>query len=394
MKSLTRYIIAELLKTFCLTLTAMTVLTVLLFVAQEGLKQGLSARSIVQLVPYIVPNALYVAIPGTMLFTACLIYGRMSADNEIIAIQSSGISPMRMMYPVLVLATLLSLLTVWLNDVAVSWGRDGIYQVVLRSVEQTVYSTLSSNHSFSNDHVSISVASVNDRQMIFPSVVMKQCESKTAKTINAETAELHCDLQRGMLSVTLRNGTVNFDQGGTFHFDEIAPEISLTDLTRKDGNLHSPSNYPLHELDSIIEQQAAGSNRLRKRLAMNAGLQMLGGDLLLLKPQLWQQHLRAIENTQTRAHRLKAEPWRRWANGFSCLFFAMVGAPLAIRLKNADVWTSFGVCFIPILLVYFPLMLLALDRAKSGAVPPQSIWFGNVILLIVSIYLLRKTIKA
>jgi len=94
-----------------------------------------------------------------------------------------------------------------------------------------------------------------------------------------------------------------------------------------------------------------------------------------------------------RLHRLQTEPWRRWANGFSCFFFVLVGAPLAIRMRNADLWTSFAVCFLPILIVYYPLMAYGVDRAKCGELPPYAVWLGNVILAAAGLWLLRKIVR-
>ena len=89
----------------------------------------------------------------------------------------------------------------------------------------------------------------------------------------------------------------------------------------------------------------------------------------------------------------RAEPWRRWANGFSCFFFVLVGAPLAIRWRSADVWTSFGICFLPILCVYYPLLAFSVDRAKCGVLPPYAVWLGNVVLLVLGGWLLRRVIR-
>ena len=56
-------------------------------------------------------------------------------------------------------------------------------------------------------------------------------------------------------------------------------------------------------------------------------------------------------------------------------------------------WTSFGLCFLPILLLYYPLLMYGLDRAKSGALPPYCIWLGNLVLLGGSFWLLRKVMR-
>ncbi|MCH8252900.1 MAG: LptF/LptG family permease [Planctomycetes bacterium] len=119
------------------------------------------------------PNALRFAVPGTLLFSACSVYGRMSAHNEISAIKSLGISPWVIIFPGLVLAFLFSLLTVWLNDVAVSWGRHGMQRVVIESIEQIAYSKLRTQKAYSTPNFSISVKRVVDKTLIRPTLVLQ-----------------------------------------------------------------------------------------------------------------------------------------------------------------------------------------------------------------------------
>ena len=93
---------------------------------------------------------------------------------------------------------------------------------------------------------------------------------------------------------------------------------------------------------------------------------------------------------RVRMYRLVIEPARRWANGFSCLCFVLIGAPAGILLRNSDFLTSFFACFMPILLVYYPLLFLGVDQAKLGILPSWSVWTGNVILMICGVWLLRR----
>ena len=99
MSRITRYVIFELLKTFLLTLSAMTLMMVLVFLIQEGVREKLSVTAILELIPYVIPTSLSFAIPGTVLFAASIVYGRMSAKNEIIAIKAMGIPPSRIIVP-------------------------------------------------------------------------------------------------------------------------------------------------------------------------------------------------------------------------------------------------------------------------------------------------------
>ena len=88
--------------------------------------------------------------------------------------------------------------------------------------------------------------------------------------------------------------------------------------------------------------------------------------------------------------RLQTEPWRRWAWGFSCFFFVLVGAPLAMLAKTSDYWSTFGLCFLPTLIVYYPLFIFGLEQAKDGIVPPYGVWMGNVILAVIGIMLIVR----
>jgi lipopolysaccharide export system permease protein len=126
---------------------------------------------------------------------------------------------------------------------------------------------------------------------------------------------------------------------------------------------------------------------------LEAAYQMMTGGFEDLTGDEWLARRGMLEHAETRLTRLQTEPWRRWANGFSCLFFVLVGAPLAIRLRTADVWSSFGACFLPILCVYYPLLMYGVERAKGGALPPYSVWLGNVILLLIGCWLLRKVLR-
>ncbi len=56
--------------------------------------------------------------------------------------------------------------------------------------------------------------------------------------------------------------------------------------------------------------------------------------------------------------------------------------PVAMLWRHADGLTNFFVCFLPILAVYYPLLMIGEDLSTSGTLPPISFWMGNVILAI------------
>ena len=121
MRRITSYVLVEMLSVFSVTLAGITTLMILGVVVSEGMREGLGLGPIVRMVPYVIPMALQVSVPATILMAASGVYGRMSADNEIVAIKSMGISPLAVLYPALSLAFIVSLVAVWINDIAVSW---------------------------------------------------------------------------------------------------------------------------------------------------------------------------------------------------------------------------------------------------------------------------------
>ena len=87
------------------------------------------------------------------------------------------------------------------------------------------------------------------------------------------------------------------------------------------------------------------------------------------------------------------EPWRRWANGFSCVCFVLVGAPMAIRMRNADFLTSFFLCFLPILVIYYPVFMLGVSRVKAGVLPPPAVWLANLLIALWGLWLMRRVVR-
>jgi len=69
------------------------------------------------------PEMLGITLPVAMLYAVSSAFGRMTGTNEIVALKSLGISPMVVVWPVLVLTGFLSLGTVWMYEIAATWCR-------------------------------------------------------------------------------------------------------------------------------------------------------------------------------------------------------------------------------------------------------------------------------
>jgi len=394
MTLITRHILFELARMFAITLGGLTLLMILVGVAQEAMRQGLGMGPILKLMPYMLPNALRFAAPGAVLFSACSVYGRMSASNEITAIKAAGVSPWATVKPALVLAFMLSLLTVWLNDVAVTWGRQGVHRVVLQSVEQIAYGMLRTKRAYSTSKFDICVQGVEGKTLIRPTVVVNGSGDEPPITFTSHKAEIRSRPERGTLVFVMHDGAMEVgDQASLVFHDQIQHEVPLSEASDSSDSDNGPSEIPLGTLGSAAVKQQAEMDHLEETIATQTGMNLLMGEFSNLNDGARERHAKQLEQAGSRLYRLQTEPWRRWATGFSCFFFVWVGAPLAIRLRNADLWTSFGVCFLPILLIYYPLLAFGVDRAKCGALPPYSVWLGNLILLGVGAIVLRRIIR-
>ena len=60
----------------------------------------------------------------------------------------------------------------------------------------------------------------------------------------------------------------------------------------------------------------------------------------------------------------------------------------AMKLKAGNFATTFGICFLPILLLYYPLFMVGLNGAKQMTLPAYGAWLGNAACLLIGGFLL------
>ena len=394
MNILARSILFDLVKVFALWLVILTFVMVLIGIGQEAVRMNLGVGPTLKLIPFALPNALAFAVPGTILFSVCFVYGRMSADNEVVAIKSMGISPLSLLAPAFALAFLLSLVSVWLNDVAYSWGFTGMQRVVIQSVEEIAYGMLRTQRSFANPRFSIIVKEVDGRRLIRPIMNFQPNNDMPAFTLTASEAELRSNLEENTLSLILIDCQMETDEGLRFDWPgRTVQDIPLAFAAAKDVGESSPAHLPLRKMASAIVQQRSTIAELEQSVAAETGLSLMTGDFELFEQQNWQKRQTSISNARLRLYRLQSEPWRRWASGFSCLAFVLMGAPLAMLWRSADYLTTFGLCFVPILVLYYPLFSVGLEYSKNGVTPPATVWLGNLVCIAIGVALTRRVIR-
>ena len=394
MSSITRYITTELIGWLAVVLVALTCVLVLMVVVLEASRMNLGMGPTLKLLPFSLPMAVAYAAPCAMLFTVCFIYGRMSADNEVIATKALGITPTVLLWPAWLMAFGLSLVGVWLTDLAFSWGAVGAQRVVIQSVEEIAYGMLRTQRAYSNQKFSIIVKDVQDRKLIRPTMNFQASGDMPAIRISAAEAELESKLDKGVMVLHLTDCEVEMEPNiHSFFPGPQEREFPLNFFSAKEIREGSPTNLPLRQITSEIPAQIRLIDEMERALAAQSALALVTGQLQDLSEAAWKSKRKQLADARGRLHRLRTEPWRRWANGFSTLAFVLIGAPLAILLKRADVMTRFGMSFLPILLSYYPLLMGCCDRAKAGSMPPYIVWIPNLILCGVGAWLMKKVVR-
>lgn len=393
MKIISRYVMSELLQVFLVALTALTLFMLVVGLVKEAQQQGLGMMQIAALIPYVLPEAMRFAVPGTMLFAVASVFGRLSASNEITALKAAGITPMATIWPAVAVAVIVSFISVWLNDVAVSWGRDGVRRVIIGSVEDIIYGRLRQQRSYSTAKMSINVKGVEGRKLIRPTLSFQPGGEAAPVTVSAAEAEMRADAANGTLTITCRNGTLHVGDVKAVFPDTIERVVPLDAVSRKETVSTSPSEIAMADFPKARTEQIAAISRIHQLAAAKTALGIFSGHMEQTVPAAVEAERQEVKHATSRLNRIIMEPWRRWANGFSCLCFVLVGAPMAIRMRNADFLTSFFLCFLPILVVYYPIFMLGVSRVKAGVLPPPAVWMANALIMLWGIWLLRRVIR-
>ncbi len=263
--------------------------------------------------------------------------------------------------------------------------------MVLEAIEDIVLSRLELKKEYSTRDFSVVVKDVDNGRLIEPTFTYRK---------RSEVWTLHCQharLESNGEVLVLRgyNGAADTDGGMEFLFPdtEIPIEFELELFRQNDPENWSPSNMALSEIVRQLDDHPRRLEQLHREQAVKAALQLVAADFDSLTGGEWSGEQQARDREVFLFNRLRTEPPRRWANGFSCLSFVMVGSAMAIRRRNANALSSFFVCFLPILIVYYPLLILGVNQAKDGVLPPEAVWLGNLVLAVWALWLLRRVLR-
>src|SRR5258708_4389730 len=159
----------------------------------------------------LLPSILAVTLPMAFLLGVLLAFGRMASDSEIVALRAVGVSPLRLLGPVLALSFVTGLATFYINAVALPAANQAHRELVFSLVVSKAR-TVVKPRTFTDDllpgrmmlYVSDISAETGDWKNVF---IHDSREPDAPKVILARTGRLVIDKNQRMVTLHLGPGT-------------------------------------------------------------------------------------------------------------------------------------------------------------------------------------------
>jgi len=299
------------------------------------------------------PGVLTFTVPMAVLVGVLIGLGRMSADSEVIALQTVGVSLRRLLLPIGVLSGGTALLTLamtfWLGPLSVRTFR-GLEEQLRASQASFEVQPRVFDERF--PHLVLYVQDVEAAATHWRGIFLAETGDRDNSRLTlAEDAIVVADRARGNLQFHLRNGSTH--------------EFSRRDPDRYSLTTFGQSDLPVTVMDIGTRQpgQATVGERSLRELLSAPGPQRL--------ESLVEFH-------------------RRLAFPAACLAFAFLGVPLGARPRRGGRAAGFIVALL-LILGYYLLFISGVGLARRGFVPAGlGIWGANLVVILIGLSLLPR----
>jgi lipopolysaccharide export system permease protein len=211
-------------------------------------------------------------------------------------------------------------------------------------------------------------------------------------TASAREAELHVDLENKAIKVHMHHGYVLNESGtGRAWFENQVWDVELPE---KFGKQEQPKpramdwNQLLQRRQDLLQNFPQHAEQIAQAEKL-ASMQSSEHDAKHL------ENLRyARERDQLDLRCVDTELQMRPALCLGCLCFVLVGCPVGIWFSKSDYLSAFITCFLPIVFLYYPLLLCGTNLAKAGRIPPTlALWSANLVMALIAAALFRKLLR-
>ncbi len=339
MKILRHYILKEFLAAFAISIFVLTFVMVLgnmVKIAELIIAKGVPLLSAGKLFLYLIPFLFRFILPIATLAAILLSVGRLSSDNELIAIRSNGISLIGVVLPLLVIGLILSLFSVILNNEIIPLSHHRSRETIVRIGTQNPAAALEAGTFITAfDKFIIFIYQIDGYKLGNIRIYEPQGDDKPPRTIIAKAGEFIILPEKKILKLKLIDGTS----------DEINP---------RDPENFYKLNFKTYFMNIDF----------RKMMDKKVDKKTKDMTLAELREQLDELKRQGIDPLP-----LLTETHKRFALSFSCLVFVLLGAPFAMITRRREKSVNFGFAFL-IVALYYLFFIGCESLALTGRVPP------------------------
>jgi LPS export ABC transporter permease LptF/LPS export ABC transporter permease LptG len=357
---LDRYIVREMVAP---SLIGLLVFTFVLLIDQiPRLLAVLVARSadlstILRVFLNLLPSILAVTIPMAFLLGVLLAFGRLASDSEIVALRAVGISPGRLLLPVMILAGVMTAITFYINAVALPAANQAHRELVFSLVVSKARTDVKPRAFTDNllpGRMMLYVQDIEPDTGVWKNLLIHDTRTPgQQQLILAHTGNLVIDRESHTVTVVLGPG----QRHTFFPAEPRSYEYSTF------GHM----NFPL-PVDEFFPDP--------KKLLLSKG----DREMTLPELELRVSDLKAQGKTRKDWGRFAVEWHKKFAIPAACLVFGVLGLALSLGSKKEARSSAFALS-IGVIFVYYVLIRLGEQAGDTGMMNPfLSMWGANLVL--------------
>ncbi len=326
----------------------------------DYISQGISFWTFCQFTLYILPIILTFTVPWAVMVAVMLVFGRMSADNEITAMRACGVSILQIMAPILLFTLMLTGLCLYLQ---VEIGPPLLFKsraLMSNAVLDQPMAIFEPGKPISYQNTLIYIDSKEGEDIIKGVQLYTLANATTvAQDISAEYGKISADREKQVLTINLFDCLVS---------DRNSKDKSIDRFYTQ--NLQFNFNY--------------GNQANAQRISIKPKYMRLQ-DLM--------GRIRMTKQLGKDTTSLEVELNQRIAFALAPIAFLLLGMPLAIRTNRRE--TSIGLFLSIILAGIFFLMIIMCESLTSypKLYPQYLLWLPNIAFQLLGAYLILRISK-
>ncbi len=355
-----RYVLREVIPPFLLALLVFTFVLIIPFIielAEQLIAKGVPAGTILQLAVTLIPQALALTIPMAMLIGLLVGLGRLSADREFVVLMACGVSPFRLLQPILVFAVICWGATSWVLLEAMPDANQAFREIRERVVMDRAEGEVRPRVFFEDfPNVVLYVREVPKDGQGWLGVLAADTSNPASPVIFlADRGRMVVDREARTIDMVLENGT------------------------RHSSKYEDPYSYEVAKFERTI--LSLNPETVFPRTGPARGEREMRVEELIARAK-------ELEAQGISAHNTIMEVHRKFSLPVSCFVFAFLGLALGASARKDGKLASF-VLGIGVIFAYYVIMITTQSLTKGFWIPAWlSTWIPDIVLGIAGVVLL------